>query len=39
MFVTYEICETCMASVERAVEDVLQGVEIDAPVENDKQPR
>ena len=38
-FVTYEICETWMASVECAVEDVLQGVEVGAPVENDKLPR
>ena len=37
--VTYEICQTCQTSVDRAVEDVCQGTEINVPVENHKLQR
>jgi hypothetical protein len=37
--VTYEICQPCQLSVDRAVEDVSKTTEISAPVETAKLPR
>ena len=37
--VTYDICHSCVAAIDHAVETVVQGTETHAPVEDDKLPR
>lgn len=33
--VTYDVCQTCMEAIDRAVEEVRSGVHTDAPVDDD----
>lgn len=37
--VTYEVCDRCVASIDKAVEDVRLGTEVSLPLDEDKLPR
>jgi hypothetical protein len=37
--VVYEVCQTCRGAVDRSVQEVEQGTDVSAPVDEDKLPR